>query len=80
MAHDEPQLLNRVSAWFGQSLRETTGMRVPTRWTWTPPRLAMVDPSKEVPTLVAEVLAGFRSLEDVHRSVYGVIRMRCWRS
>jgi lambda family phage portal protein len=67
----EPQLLNRVSAWFGQSLRETTGMRVPTRWTWTPPRLAMVDPSKEVPTLVAEVLAGFRSLEDVHRSVYG---------
>jgi lambda family phage portal protein len=67
----EPQLLNRVALWFGQSLREVTGMRVPTRWTWTPPRLAMVDPAKEVPMLVAEVTAGFRSLEDVHRSVYG---------
>lgn len=67
----EPQFLNRVARWFSQTLRLSTGMRTPSRWEWTPPRLAMVDPAKEVPMLVAEVSAGFRSLQDVHRSVYG---------
>lgn len=67
----EPQFLRPVAGWFGDLASAALGIRRPTKWTWTPPRLPMVDPSKEVPMLVAEIKAGLRSLEDVHRGVYG---------
>lgn len=67
----EPQLLRPVAGWFGEVVQLAFGIRPVSRWIWTPPRLPMVDPSKEVPMLVAEIKAGLRSLEDVHRGVYG---------
>ena len=67
----EPQFLRPVAEWFSSYAQSALGIRRPTKWTWTPPRLPMVDPSKEVPMLVAEIKAGLRSLEDVHRGVYG---------
>jgi lambda family phage portal protein len=67
----EPQLLRPVAGWFSDAAQLAFGIRPVGRWTWTPPRLPMVDPSKEVPMLVQEIKAGLRSLEDVHRGVYG---------
>lgn len=65
-----PQILDRVAKWFDRSCREDLRMRAPRgRWTWTPPRRELLDPSRDIPALVESVQAGFTTLSEVQRSL-----------
>jgi lambda family phage portal protein len=65
-----PQLLDPVHEWFAMAVA-STGMaqRIAPRMIWTPPRREMIDPTREIPALVAAVRAGFMSLSEVQRSL-----------
>lgn len=65
-----PQFLDPVAQWFATAVA-TAGMatRVAPRMLWTPPRREMIDPTREIPALVAAVRAGLMSLSEVQRSL-----------
>lgn len=65
-----PQLLDPVSQWFAAAVA-MAGMatRVSPRMLWTPPRREMIDPTREIPALVAAIRAGLMSLSEVQRSM-----------
>ena len=43
-------------------------LKGPMEWTHTPPRREMIDPTREIPALIAAVRAGIMSLSEVQRS------------
>ena len=43
--------------------------RVNSRMLWTPPRREMINPSEEIPALVAAIRGGLTSLSEVQRSL-----------
>jgi lambda family phage portal protein len=63
-----PQVLDPVHRWFNDAAR-IMQVRGPRRMIWTPPRRELVDPSKEIKSLVEAVRAGFMSLSEVQRSL-----------
>lgn len=65
-----PQFLDPVAQWFATAVA-IAGMatRVAPRMLWTPPRREMIDPTREIPALVAAVRAGLMSLSEVQRSL-----------
>jgi len=65
-----PQFLDPVSQWFATAVIQA-GManRVNSRMLWTPPRREMINPSEEIPALVAAIRGGLTSLSEVQRSL-----------
>jgi lambda family phage portal protein len=63
-----PQVLDPVHRWFNDAARMAQ-VRGPRRMIWTPPRRELVDPAKEINSLIAAVKAGFMSLSEVQRSL-----------
>lgn len=65
-----PQFLDPVSQWFAAAV-QAAGManRVNSRMLWTPPRREMINPSEEIPALVAAIRGGLTSLSEVQRSL-----------
>lgn len=59
------QFCDRLAFWILEAVGEASLIIK-----WTAPRKTLVDPAREIPALVAEVAAGFRSRRDVIRS-YG---------
>jgi lambda family phage portal protein len=63
-----PQVLDPVHRWFNLAAG-LAQIRGPRKMIWTPPRRELVDPVKEINSLIEAVRAGFMSLSDVQRSL-----------
>ena len=63
-----PQVMNPVHHWFNE-VAKSVQVRGPRRMIWTPPRRELVDPAKEITSLIEAVKAGFMSLSEVQRSL-----------
>lgn len=63
-----PQVMNPVHHWFNE-VAKSVQVRGPRRMIWTPPRRELVDPAKEIKSLIEAVKAGFMSLSEVQRSL-----------
>ena len=63
-----PQVLDPVHRWFNTAA-QLAQIRGPRRMIWTPPRRELVDPAKEITSLIEAVKAGFMSLSEVQRSL-----------
>jgi capsid protein len=63
-----PGMLNPVCRWHDELSRMVGLLKGPMEWTHTPPRREMVDPTREIPALIAAVRAGIMSLSEVQRS------------
>lgn len=63
-----PQVMNPVHHWFNE-VAKSVQVRGPRRMIWTPPRRELVDPAKEIRSLIQAVKAGFMSLSEVQRSL-----------
>lgn len=59
----------RVCSWHDELARMVGLLRGPARWTHTPPRREMIDPTKEIPALIDAVKGGLMSLSEVQRSL-----------
>jgi capsid protein len=63
-----PQVMDPVHHWFNE-VAKSVQVRGPRRMIWTPPRRELVDPAKEIKSLIEAVRAGFMSLSEVQRSL-----------
>ncbi|MEB3275795.1 MAG: phage portal protein [Cyanobacteriota bacterium] len=63
-----PQVMDPVHRWFNDAAR-LAQVRGPRRMIWTPPRRELIDPAKEIASLIEGVKAGFMSLSEVQRSL-----------
>jgi lambda family phage portal protein len=63
-----PQVMDPVHHWFND-VAKSIQVRGPRRMIWTPPRRELVDPAKEIKSLIQAVRAGFMSLSEVQRSL-----------
>ena len=63
-----PQVMDPVHHWFNDAAKSIQ-VRGPRRMIWTPPRRELVDPAKEIKSLIQAVRAGFMSLSEVQRSL-----------
>jgi capsid protein len=63
-----PQALNPIHYWFND-VAKVAQIRGPRRMIWTPPRRELIDPAKEIASLIEGVKAGFMSLSEVQRSL-----------
>ena len=61
-------MLSPVCRWHDELARMTGLLKGPMKWTHTPPRREMIDPTREIPALIAAVRAGIMSLSEVQRS------------
>ena len=66
-----PRMMAPLAGWFLEAWEMVDGVSLPaaTGLTWTPPRRVIVDPSREIGALADEVRNGFRSRQDVIRSL-----------
>jgi capsid protein len=60
--------MDPVHRWFNDAAR-LAQVRGPRRMIWTPPRRELIDPAKEIASLIEGVKAGFMSLSEVQRSL-----------
>ena len=63
-----PGMLSPVCRWHDELARMTGLLKGPMEWTHTPPRREMIDPTREIPALIAAVRAGIMSLSEVQRA------------
>jgi capsid protein len=63
-----PGMLAPVCRWHDELARMTGLLKGPMEWTHTPPRREMIDPTREIPALIAAVRAGIMSLSEVQRA------------
>ena len=63
-----PQVMDPVHRWFNEAAR-VAQIRGPRRMVWTPPRRELIDPAKEIASLIEGVKAGFFSLSEIQRSL-----------
>ena len=64
-----PGMLAPVCRWHDELAQMVGLLKTPTQtWTHTPPRREMIDPTREIPALIAAVRAGFITLSEVQRS------------
>ena len=63
-----PAMLSPVCRWHDELASMVGLLKGPMEWTHTPPRREMIDPTREIPALIAAVRAGIMSLSEVQRS------------
>ena len=61
-------MLSPVCRWHDELAGMVGLLKGPMEWTHTPPRREMIDPTKEIPSLILAVRAGIMSLSEVQRS------------
>jgi lambda family phage portal protein len=64
-----PQGLDRIAEWFLDGARLMGESVDDVRFTWTPPRRELIDPTKEISAMRSAVRAGITSLKEVHREL-----------
>lgn len=63
-----PNFLDKVFSWFQEAVFLSGLPRVlEVQHNWLPPRREMIDPTKEIPSRIKSVRAGFESLSDIIR-------------
>jgi lambda family phage portal protein len=64
-----PRHCATVCRWHDELAQIAGLLRAPVRWTHTPPRREMIDPTKEIPALIAAIKGGLMSLSEAKRSL-----------
>jgi len=64
-----PIMMDRIASWFVEAWSLADGLTREPSISWTPPRRALVDPTKELPAMGDAVRLGFQSRSSVIRSL-----------